>query len=139
MVRVNVIASEPGMFETFLSADSRCSILVQHLAYQIFRRVRDRGPVCWVESQRLFQHITEDFLVVISFEGRVPAEEDEKDNTETPHIAALVIVALEDLGCDVVRCSHNCMHFLDFLLLSEAFGQTEVDQLDFRVICRVVH
>ena len=158
MVRVNVIASEPGVLEALLGANSGSRVLVQHLAHQVFCGVRDSVPVCWVERQGLFQHIAEDlhkcsydpqgisklkklqdFLVVIAFEGRVAAKENKEDDTETPHIAALVIVALEDLRCDIVRSAHHSVHLLDLLLLREALRQTKVNQLDFRVVCRVVH
>lgn len=105
------------MFEALLSTDSSISVLVQHLSHQVFSGLRNCVPIGGIESKGLFKDVAEDFLIVIAFERRVAAEEDKEDNAETPHVAALVVIALEHLRGDIVRSAYNGVHALDLLLL----------------------
>ena len=92
-------------------------IFLEHLFNQVLGRVRDRSPVCRVESQRLLKHVAEDFLVVVSLEGWVAAEENEEHDSKGPDIAGFVVVALEYFWSDIVWRADNGVHALYFLLL----------------------
>ena len=105
------------MLQALLSLDSARWVLLKHLADQVFGGIRDRVPVCRVKGKGLLQHISENFLVVVALERWVAAEENEKDDSERPDVARLVVVAFEDFWSDVVRCSNDRMHALNSLFL----------------------
>ena len=104
------------MCKALLGRDPISRVLIKHLGDQVFRRIRDRIPVSWIEGQWLLQHISEYFFVVITLKWRVSAEEHEEDDTEGPDIALLVVVALEHFGCHIVWRTDHGVHSLDFLL-----------------------
>ena len=139
VILIDVIGREPGVFEALLSADSLSWVLLKHLAHEVLGGIRDSVPVCGIECEWLLQDITEDLLVVVTFERRVSTKEDKEDDAETPDIAGLVIVAFEYFWGDIVRSTDDGVHALNFLLLREALRETKIDQLDFRVFGSVVH
>ena len=119
------------MLETLLRGDPLGGVLLEHLADEVLGCIGDSVPVGGVESEWLLQDIAEDLFVIIAFEGRVPAEEDEEDDTETPDIARFVIATLEDLGGDIVGSTDDGVHALNFRLLRKTLRETEIDQFDF--------
>ena len=80
MVLLNVIWGKPGVLEALLSRDSLGWVFIKHFRDKVFSAGRNVGPVCGVESERLFDNITEDFFVVITFERRVSTQKDEKND-----------------------------------------------------------
>ena len=127
------------MFQALLSSDPACGVFLKHLANQVLRRISNGSPVCRVKSKWLLEHISENLLVVVSFERWVSAKEDEEHDTKGPDVAGLVIAALKHLRCDIVGSSYNCVHALDFFLLREALGETEINKFHLRLIGSVVH
>ena len=127
------------MLEALFSGDSLSRVLLEHLADQVLRGRGDSIPVCWVEGKGLFEHVSENLLVVVSLKWWVSTEEHEEDDTETPDVTGFVVVALEDFWGNVVRCSNNCVHALDSLLLRKTFREAEVNELHLRLIGSVIH
>eukprot|EP00353_Schmidingerella_taraikaensis_P006483 CAMPEP_0185583886 /NCGR_PEP_ID=MMETSP0434-20130131/28483_1 /TAXON_ID=626734 ORGANISM="Favella taraikaensis, Strain Fe Narragansett Bay" /NCGR_SAMPLE_ID=MMETSP0434 /ASSEMBLY_ACC=CAM_ASM_000379 /LENGTH=122 /DNA_ID=CAMNT_0028203289 /DNA_START=738 /DNA_END=1106 /DNA_ORIENTATION=- len=114
---LNILGGEPGVAEAVLSRDALGGVLMKHARNQILGRLRHAIPVCGVEGKLLLDDVAEDLFVVVAFEGRVAAQEDEEDDAEGPHIALLVVVTLEHLGGDVVGSADHGVHSLDFGLL----------------------
>ena len=127
------------MLEALLGGDSLSWVLLKHLAHEVLGGIRNSVPVGGVESQRLLQDISEDLLVVVALERRISTKEDKENDTETPNIAGLVVVAFEYFWGDIVRSTDDGVHALNFLLLREALGEAEIDQLDLGVLGSVVH
>ena len=108
------------MLEALLSGDSLSRVLLKHLADEVLGLIRDSVPVGGVKGKWLLEDISEDLLVVITFERRVSTKEDKEDDAETPNIAGLVVVTLEHFWGDIVRSTDDGVHALNFLLLREA-------------------
>lgn len=121
MVRVNIIGSEPWVLEALLSGDSESRVFLKHFADEILGACGDSVPVCGVESEWLLQNIAENFLVIVSFEGRVTAQENEENDSKTPDITRDVIVALKDFRSNIVWSSNDSGHALNFSFLRETF------------------
>ena len=134
MVGVYIVGCEPRVLKALLSGDSLCRVFLEHLANEIFGGSRDCVPICGIVSERLLQDIAENFLVVVSFKGRVSAQEDEQNDTKTPDIARFVVVALKDFRSDIVWGANNSVHALNFSLLGETFRETKVNQLNLRLL-----
>ena len=139
VILIDVIGREPGVLEALLSGDSLRWVLLKHLAHEVLSGIRDSVPVGGVEGEWLLQDISEDLLVVVTFERRVSTKEDKEDDAETPNIAGLVIVAFEYFWGDIVRSTDDGVHALNFLLLRETLRETKIDQFDFGVLGSVVH
>ena len=127
------------MLEALLSGDSLSRVLLKHLAHEVLGLIRDSVPVGGVKGKWLLEDISEDLLVVITFERRVSTKEDKEDDAETPNIAGLVVVTLEHFWGDIIRCTDDGVHALNFLLLREALGKTKINQFDLGVLGGVVH
>ena len=81
-------------------------------------------PFWLVECIFTQQDSFDDFLVGLTIERRVAAEQDVKNDTTAPQVALLIVALLEDLRCDVVRRPI----LLDHLLTgSVGSGSAEVD------------
>ena len=139
MVLLDVIRSEPGMFQALLSGNPLRWVFVEHLGDEVFGTCRDIVPVCGVESQRLFDDVTEDFFIVVTFERRISAEEHEKNDAKGPNIAGLVIVTLKNFWSNIIWCSYNSVHSVDLFPLRESFRQTKVNELNLRILVLIIH
>ena len=80
VILIDVIGREPGVLEALLSGDSLRWILLKHLAHEVLSGIRDSVPVGGVEGEWLLQDISEDLLVVVTFERRVSTKEDKEDD-----------------------------------------------------------
>lgn len=49
-------------------------------------------------------------MVVVAVERRVPAQQNVRDDADRPHVAALVVLLVEDLWGNVVRGSDLGLH-----------------------------
>jgi hypothetical protein len=76
-------------------------------------------------------HILDDLLVIIPVEGRSPTEQDVQYHSDAPHIALLIILAIQHLGSNVVG-SPICLGHL--LLRVELLRGSEVDYLYHAVV-----
>ena len=95
------------MRKALLSGDPISRVLIKHLGNQVFRRIRDRIPISWIECQWLLQHISKYFFVVITLKWRVSAEEHEEDDTKRPDITLFVVLFIKHLRSDIVRSSSD--------------------------------
>ena len=76
------------------------------------------------------EHIIDDLLVRFTAKGRLSAEHDVEDNTHAPVITLGGVTSFKDFGSDIVRCAVWRVHYL---VLANALGQTEVNELDVSV------
>lgn len=78
--------------------------------------------------------LADDLFISASVERRVSTEKDVKDNANTPDIALVVVLALEDFRGDIVRRSIHLRHIFGALL---AQGCTKIDDFNVALLLRV--
>ena len=86
----------------------------------------------WVLERILaLQNVVDNFLVGFATEGRLSAQHDEEDDSHAPVVTLGGVAAFQNLRSDVVRGSVGSRHDL---VLGDTLRQTEVDELDVRVV-----
>mmetsp|Transcript_53085 Transcript_53085/g.158203 ORF Transcript_53085/g.158203 Transcript_53085/m.158203 type:complete len:310 (+) Transcript_53085:675-1604(+) len=100
-------------------------------ADQVLGVLRDVLPVRRVEGKVAEPDLRQDVGVRLAVEGRVTAEHDVHDDTATPEVAHVVVLAREHLRCHVVGCPRFGGEDLAALKLA---GEAEVDDLELALI-----
>ena len=67
-------------------------ILVQHSNNEIFACTTKVYPVFFFEFKFLVENVVKNLFIVVSFERRVPAQENIQDDTKGPNIALTIVV-----------------------------------------------
>lgn len=101
-------------------------VLRHELAHEVLCLVTDVGPDLAAEFPIPFADFVQDLLIA-AVEGRRAAKHDVKDDTNTPHVALLVVVARKHFWGDVVGRSVDGMHLLAFF--SVVVRSSKVDYL----------
>lgn len=102
-------------------------ILGQHLGDGELGLSGDTTPLGGVELVGTLADLLQDFSIGVAVEGRIAAKHDVCDDTQRPDIALLSVLALKNLGGDVVGGTGLGAVQLSFL---ERFGETEINELD---------
>jgi len=100
--------------QTFFYTRSFPGILLKHREHQ-----RDTGkanvfPGLLFKNNLLRKNFVENYFVLAALKGWVATQKDIHDHSERPNVTPLIIVSLENLGCNVVRGANNRMHVLFF-------------------------
>lgn len=138
--RVELLLLEPRVVLTLLGGYSTFGVLVKHFSYKIFGFITDVFPVVGVETELLLHDVPEDLLIVVAFEGRIAAQENKQNDSQTPNIAGLIVIPLQHLRSYIVGRSNHRFQVFSFLIgcslkvvLAKSLGQAEVDQFYFGV------
>ena len=84
-----------------------------------------------IEVEGSLTHGPIDLSLVRAMEGKEAAEDDVHHNPQAPTVALLAVVALEHLGCQIVRRTHDCLKSCILAIkMRGELAQAEVDYLD---------
>lgn len=119
------------MVVCLLSGEALIGLTIQQLRDQVLGLVGDIFPDGVRETELTFKDVVNDLFVLLATKGRLAGQHDEQDNAHGPVVTLGGVTALEHLRCDVVGCTIGRIHHL---VLTDALGETEIDQLDVRVI-----
>jgi hypothetical protein len=86
------------------------------------------------ERELSFFDFLEDVGVMRSIERRVAAQQNEHDYSYAPHIALLIVIALQHFRSYIVRCSISLVHIFFF---GKHLGGSKVNDFDVIVLLRV--
>ena len=92
-------------------------------------------PLGLIEGVLTGKHRLNDFLIVLSIKGWIPAEQDVQDHATAPKVTLVIVVFLEDFGSDVVRCAILLRHFLTW---SVRASRPKIDNGDARLVARAI-
>ena len=68
------------------------SIFVQHTSNEILGFIAYVGPISWVKLELLTKDIFENFFAIISFKGRIAAQEYIQNYAQAPNITWVIVV-----------------------------------------------
>lgn len=120
------VVPEPRVVERVRECNSEVWVLVEELA--------DEDPTFFGgvlellvgELEFLLHDVADDLLLVTSREGWLPAQHHLEQDTQTPHVLAVVLLLLgEYLGCHLERGAHDACRHVESLA-----AESEVDDLD---------
>lgn len=95
---------------------------------KIFRFVADILPGRFVQVVFALFDELEQLKVILVVEGRLPRQQNEEHNTDTPKVTRLIVGLLaDDLRRNVARCATSCR---SELICSQQAGQTKVRDLN---------
>ena len=92
-----------NVLNTLRGRVSRPPVLLQHVLHEVnsLHTFMPQPVVLKVETHLLYSE--EDCLVILPIKRHLMCEQAEQDDTGAPDIALDVVLAIYDLGCDVVR------------------------------------
>ena len=129
------LLGQPRVVVRFLSRESLISLFVKKLVDQVFGLGRDCIPNGVAVVVAATEYVVDDFFVCFAAKRRLSRKHDEEDDSHRPVVALGRVASLQHLRGDIVRCSVWSIH--DFVL-AHLFGETEVDQLDVRVVVLII-
>ena len=106
---------DPRVLESVLRSNSFIWIFRHHLRNEIFNFLTLVSPVFRFELESSLTNFCNDLLVVRSTEWWSSTTHDEKDDTDTPNVAKLVVLAIKHFRCDVVWSSVDLRHNVSML------------------------
>ena len=122
---------DPGMIVGLFGGQTHVSLPLEELVDQILSICGDIVPDGVAVRVGAAKDAVDNLLVRFTTKGRFATQHDKKDDAHGPVVALRRVAALQHLRCDIVRRAIWRIHNL---ILSNAFGQTEVNQLDMRVV-----
>ena len=102
-------------------------VIGQQRTDKVFAVLRDCLPDAVIEVECALTHLLHNILIGLSIERGHSRKKDICDDTTGPDIALLVVVLVEDLGCDVVRSTEL---FVEVTVGVVDEGGAEVDDLN---------
>jgi hypothetical protein len=116
-----------------------CRVTLQHTSKQLFRFIGNVSPLLGIKFQCLAKNVFENLGVRVSLKRRVSTKEHIKDDTKTPHVTFLPILALQHFRGHVVGSSNNGVHLFSLGHSLVPLREAEVDQLHLRQFRLVSH
>ena len=107
------------------------------LADKILRLSGDVVPLLTIVVEDTASNHLQDLLIVVTVEGRVPAEQNVEHAASGPHIAADIVVASEHLRRNVIWRASTRLHAMQPATVHN-LRQAEVDNLQVSV-CVLAH
>ena len=95
----------------------------------------NRVPHFALETKWPIQNVVDNVFVLFSSKWRLSAKHDEHNDSHRPYITLCRITSLENLWCNIVWRTIRLVHNL---IRHNSFGQTEIYQLNMRVIIFLV-
>ena len=121
----------PGVIIGFLGGQTHVSLSLEKLVDEVLCIRRDIVPDGVAVCVGAAKNVIDDLFVRFTAKGRLAAQHDKEDDAHGPVVTLRCVAALQHLRSDVVRRAIWRIH--DFIL-SNSFGQAEVNQFDMRVV-----
>lgn len=118
---------DPGVLQDELGRGALLGVEREQLRDQVLGLLGDLRPARVREGELTHPHLLHDLLVARTVEGRHPRQDDVEDHAARPDVALLVVLLVQNLGCDVVRGAEFLVEGLVGVVLE---GGTEVNDLD---------
>ena len=118
---------QPRVCKSIHSGQTLLNVLFHEFFDKVLRRLINFHPGLTGKSPNSFLDLRYD-LVITAIERRRTAQHNIKNDTDTPHVAFLIVVAEEDLGCYVVGRAVHLVHNACFLV--EMVRRSEVNHFD---------
>lgn len=122
---------DPLVVVSFFSSKSHVSTSLEQVPDEVLGLLGDDFPGRVVEVVSSVEHIIQYFVVVFASIWGFATQHDEHNYTHGPIIAPLSVTSLEHLRSNVVGCTVGHGHEL---VLIHLFSQTEIYQLDMRLV-----
>ena len=122
---------QPSMLESLVGREASLWPRDQ-LVNQVLSLSSDLVPLLPIVVEGAAGDHLQDFLVVVSVEGRVPAEQNVEHAAGGPHIAADIVVAGEHLGRDVVWGTGTSLHSMQLAPFHD-LGKAEIYNLQVSI------
>lgn len=126
------LASElkPRVLESFSSSQTHV-LLAEHVKDEILSLGGHLIPHVALKLKLTLPDLLDNLLISLAIEGRLTAEEDVKDDTNTPDVTLLRVGAFDDLRCEVVRLAKNTVHCVLFVNPTRS---AKIDQLNDGIV-----
>lgn len=121
-------ALEPRVIECLLCRDSQLRVKAQHSTDKILGCLTHSIPLWRWETELALFNSLENQLIVFAVEWRVSTQEDVKNDTTTPYITLLIVLASKNLWGDVISCTKTSFKLLAWVKVLN--GRTEIDDFN---------
>ena len=128
------VRGQPSMLESLVGCESSLRPRDQ-LVNQVLSLSSDLVPLLTIVIEGAASDHLQDFLVIVSVEGRISAEQNVEHAPRGPHIAADVVVTGQDLRRDVVWCAGTSLHSMQFASFHD-LRQAEINNLQISIRVR---
>ena len=127
------VRGQPSMLESLVGCKASLRPRDQ-LVNQVLSLSSDLVPLLTIVIEGATSDHLQDFLVIVSVEGWISAEQNVEHAPRGPHIAADVVVTGQDLRRDVVWCAGTSLHSMQLASFHD-LRQAEIN--NFQVSIRV--
>mmetsp|Transcript_106141 Transcript_106141/g.165699 ORF Transcript_106141/g.165699 Transcript_106141/m.165699 type:complete len:221 (+) Transcript_106141:641-1303(+) len=129
------LVSHPYVVQGLLGCEPVFWIHLQQHANQVLRVLRNVLPIRCIETEVAEAHFGKHIGIGFAIERRIPTKHNVHDDSETPQVGALVVLACQHLWSHIIRRASFCC---ENLILCKFAGKPKVNHFQCRLLDRIL-